>query len=220
MIDRVLETEAMDSLAEAVDYDSMNHSEVNRVFVADLLAARPAAAGMLDLGTGTAQIPIELCRQSPTACVLAVDAAGSMIELARRNVQQAGLSDRIRLEQVDAKRLPYANGSFATVFSNSIVHHIPDPRQVLEDAWRVTAPGGLIFFRDLIRPDDNAMLLWLVDTYAAGATEHQRQMLADSFRAALTVEELRRLVAPFGQAAACAGATSDRHWTWLARKGA
>ena len=39
MLQRVLETEAMDSLEEALDYNSMDHGEVNRVFVTDLLAA-------------------------------------------------------------------------------------------------------------------------------------------------------------------------------------
>ena len=36
---RVLEPEVMDSVAEARDYDAMDHSAVNRAFVADFLAA-------------------------------------------------------------------------------------------------------------------------------------------------------------------------------------
>ncbi len=35
MLERVLEPEAMDSPEEARDYDAMDHSAVNRVFVAD-----------------------------------------------------------------------------------------------------------------------------------------------------------------------------------------
>ena len=215
---RVLESEAMDTLEEAVDYNSMDHGEVNRRFAADLWAAAPGEGEMLDLGTGTALIPIELCRQSPTVRVLAVDVAAQMIEVARRNVQAAGFCDRIRLERVDAKRLRYRNATMATVISNSIVHHVPDPRQVLGEAWRVVAPGGLVFFRDLLRPTDEATLRRLVDTYAAGAGSHQRQMLADSFRAALTLEETRHLLAPFGQPPESVRATSDRHWTWVGRK--
>ena len=218
MLPRVLETETMDTLEEAVDYDSMDHGEVNRVFVADLLAASPPRGEVLDLGTGTAQIPIELCRRSPAARVLAIDAAAQMIEIARRNVTKAGLSDRIRLERVDAKRLPYRDGTFAAAISNSIVHHVPRPREVLAEAWRIVAPGGLIFFRDLLRPNDEAALRRLVDVYAAGANQHQRQMLADSLHAALTVEEIRRIVAEFGQPAELVRATSDRHWTWAGRK--
>ena len=69
MLPRVLETEAMDTPAEAADYDAMDHREVNRAFVIDFLAAGPPPGEILDLGTGTAQIPIELCRRRPTpAC--------------------------------------------------------------------------------------------------------------------------------------------------------
>ena len=118
MLPRVLETEAMDALSEAVDYDGMDHGEVNRVFVADLLAAGPNRGEILDLGTGTAQIPIELCRQQPDARVLAVDSAENMLEVARQNVCRAGLAGRIRLKRVDAKRLPYASAQFANVISN------------------------------------------------------------------------------------------------------
>ena len=219
MLPRVLETEAMDTSAEALDYDSMDHGEVNRVFVADLLAAGPPEGEILDLGTGTALIPIELCQQAADARVLAIDSAAHMIEVARRNVERAGLADRIRLERVDAKRLPYPDGQFATVMSNSIVHHVPDPPAVLDEAWRVAAGGGLLFFRDLFRPDDEQTICRLVDTYTAGANPHQRQMFADSFRAALTVEEMRRLAAEYGQSPDSVRATTDRHWTWVAKKG-
>ena len=218
MLPRTLETEAMDTLAEAVDYDSMDHREVNRVFVADLLAAGPGEGWILDLGTGTAQIPVELCRQDPGAKVLAIDAAEHMLRLAQKNIERAGLADRIRVERADAKRLPYADGAFFTVASNSIVHHIPEPTEVLAEAWRVLAPGGLIFIRDLFRPDDEATVEHLVATYAAGASEHQKQMLADSFHAALTVEEIRQIVILLGVAPETVRATSDRHWTWAARK--
>src|SRR6187549_1023893 len=77
MLTRVLEPEAMDTADEAADYDSMDHSEVNRRFVADFLAAlvdadfagRTTACRVLDLGTGTAQIPIELVRQARTQSI-------------------------------------------------------------------------------------------------------------------------------------------------------
>jgi ubiquinone/menaquinone biosynthesis C-methylase UbiE len=219
MLPRVLETEAMDTVAEAVDYDSMDHSEVNRVFVTDLLAAGLQPGETLDLGTGTARIPIELCRREPSARVLAVDSAENMVKLARQNVQRAGLAGQIQLARVDAKRLPYPDGRFANVISNSIVHHVPDPLEVLREAWRVAAPGGLLLLRDLFRPPDDPTVRRLVDTYAAGANQHQRQMFEDSLRASLRVEEVRRLVAELGQPAESVRATSDRHWTWVARKG-
>ncbi len=221
MLQRILETEAMDSAEEALDYNSMDHGEVNRIFAADLLAAGLAAEDgeILDLGTGTALIPIELCRRLPNARVLAVDVAEHMLALGRQNVDKAGLAGRIRLERVDAKRLPYRDGQFAAVISNSIIHHLSHPSAAINEAWRVTAAGGLIFFRDLFRPDNETALCRLVETYAAGANQRQQQMLADSFHAALKVEEVRLLIIPLGAPPESVQATSDRHWTWAMRKG-
>jgi ubiquinone/menaquinone biosynthesis C-methylase UbiE len=221
MLTRVLEPEVMNSPEEAADYDSMDHAEVNRRFVDDFLAAAGTrgknlrSATVLDLGTGTAQIPIELCRRSEYR-VVAVDAAAAMLEVARRNVERAGLSERIALQRVDAKRLPFRDGEFRLVMSNSIVHHIPQPRDVLAEAVRVLASGGLVFFRDLMRPASDAELARLVKKYAGDANEHQRKMFGDSLHAALTVEEMQSLVAELDFEPQTVAATSDRHWTWAA----
>ena len=145
----------MDSAEEARDYDTMDHAAVNRVFVADFLAVWDGRNPVLDVGAGTAQIPIELCRQSTTATVVAVDLAEQMLAVGRDNVDRGGLSDRIRLERCDAKRLPFPAGAFGAVISNSIVHHIPAPEAVLAEMVRMTAPGGVLFVRDLFGPTTN-----------------------------------------------------------------
>ena len=237
-IQRVLEPEVMDSPQDAEDYDRMDHSAVNRLFVEDLLAVLNSERGtgnselnssalrvprseldVLDLGTGTAQIPIELCRRYAGCRVMAADAATSMLDLARYNVEAAGLIERIQLAHVDAKGLPYQDGMFDVVMSNSIVHHIAEPLGVVREAVRVTKPGGLVFFRDLLRPDTEEQLRQLVATYAADCNDHQRQLFADSLRAALSLEEVRGLVAALGYAGETVQQTSDRHWTWSAAAG-
>ena len=221
LLARVLEPEAMDSPDEARDYDTMDHGEVNRRFVTEFLAASahatlPLDVEVLDLGTGTAQIPIELCRQNPEARVLAVDLAEHMLRLAADNVARHGLQERIRLERVDAKRLPYADGRFAAVMSNSIVHHIPAPGDVLAEALRVLQkPGGLLFVRDLARPHDDADVARLVNLYAADCNAHQRALFEASLRAALSLWEIRSLVGQLGCDPASVQATSDRHWMWI-----
>src|SRR3989304_6581982 len=103
MLTRVLEPEVMDSDQDAREYDAMDHAAVNAVFVTDLLVAiadwslkRPvrgeqaSALVVLDLGAGTAQIPIELYRRVPDVRVVAVDAAGGMLAVGRRHVAAAG----------------------------------------------------------------------------------------------------------------------------------
>jgi ubiquinone/menaquinone biosynthesis C-methylase UbiE len=220
MIARVLEPELMDTPEDATEYDSMDHREVNRLFVSDLLAAvgeRPELleGEILDLGTGTAQIPVEFCRQSPEGRITAADAAIEMLELARYNLELGSATQRVRLDHVDAKSLPYAAGRFSIVMSNSIVHHIPEPATVIREAVRVVMPAGMLFFRDLLRPDRDEEVRRLVDQYAAGCTDHQRAMFDASLRAALTLDEVRSLVVSSGFLPESVAQTSDRHWTWV-----
>ena len=225
MLSRVLEPEVMDTVLEAVDYDSMDHSEVNRRFVDQLLEQRLPTEGLsldrplrvLDVGTGTALIPIELCGRDVSTHTTAVDLAAYMLQVGQRNVIREGLQSRIKLEHLDAKDLPYASGSFEWVISNSIIHHIPEPLSCLREMARVVAPGGLLFVRDLLRPQDFSTLKHLVETYAAGANAHQQQMFGDSLRAALTLEEVREMLDTLNLPADWVTQTTDRHWTICGR---
>lgn len=216
MLPRQLEPEVMDSVEEARDYDAMDHSEVNRVFVAHFLKSWNGNNPILDVGAGTGQIPIELCRTDRHAQITAIDLATEMLKVAAENVGKAGFDQRIKLELVDAKAMPYADGAFAAVISNSIIHHIPDPAAVISEVVRVCRRGGLVFVRDLMRPDSQSQLQQLVQQYAGGASAHQQQMFAESLHAALTLEEIQALIVARGFAAETVRATSDRHWTWVA----
>lgn len=218
MLPRILEPEVMDTPEEACDYDAMDHAEVNRRFVADFLAAWTGLSPVLDVGTGTAQIPIELCRQHATAEVVGIDLAEHMLSLGRRNVNRAGFGKRIRLEKTNGRHMMYADASFPAVMSNSIIHHIPKPIDCIAEMVRVCQPGGTLFVRDLLRPGGAADLERIVRTYAGAATAHQQKMFADSLHAALTLDEVREIVQQFGFAVDSVQQTSDRHWTWSARR--
>jgi ubiquinone/menaquinone biosynthesis C-methylase UbiE len=217
-LSRVLEPEVMDSDAEAEAYDTMDHAVVNARFCEDLLALAPDLTRTLDVGTGTALIPIELCRRAPEARVLAIDLADSMLKLGEANVARAGFSSAIRLQRADAKALEHPAGAFTCVVSNTIVHHIPEPEAPLREMWRVLASGGRLFVRDLIRPDDDRSVRALVETYAADQTAQQRQLFDASLRAAFTLSEIVTLAARVGLPEGAVRATSDRHWTLACRK--
>lgn len=218
MLERVLEPEVMESQEEAIAYDDMDHSSVNQQFVTDLLAHENAAGEILDLGTGTARIPILLCAQSEDLRVHAVDLSVGMLDIARVNIELTPYTDRILLDRIDAKRLTLNDNQFDVVISNSIVHHIPSPESTLSEAVRVCKPGGLLFFRDLLRPESDDQVHALVNTYAGDEVDHARQMFDDSLRAAFTVTEIQTMVEALGFAPSTVSATSDRHWTWSAVK--
>jgi ubiquinone/menaquinone biosynthesis C-methylase UbiE len=222
MLTRILEPEVMDTVGDAEAYDRMDHLAVNARFVEDLLARlrlnHNGWITVLDLGTGTAQIPIALCQQVAVCAVTAIEAAASMLDLARQHLNDAQLAERITLIHADAKKLPADLGRFDVVMSNSLVHHLADPLPMLAEAVQHTKPDGLLFVRDLLRPTDDATLEQLVETYAGNATAEQRQLFADSLHAALTLDEVRKLVHGLGFPAQTVEQTSDRHWTWCARR--
>ena len=206
----------------------MNHAAVNAAFVDDLLASGVLEAGpvdpqaddsvLLDLGTGTARIPIEICRRSRLCRIVASDAASSMLELAKLNVAIDQCEHRIQLHHGDGKQLEFSDDLFDGVLSNSWLHHLPDPALGLAQMWRVCKPGGWLFSRDLLRPHDSSEVERLVNEHAAGDIASNQQLLRQSLHAALTLDEVRQLAQPLGILPEAVQATSDRHWTLCVRK--
>lgn len=213
-LERTLEPEVTDDAAEAHRYDRMDHHEVNQEFVDDLLAGGSVGRLVVDLGTGTARIPILLCRRLPELRVMAIDASISMLDLAATNVDVAGVMDQVQLEHADAKTLePFADAICDCVISNSLLHHIPDPEVVLRRALRLVRPDGRIFIRDLMRPATAAEVDRLTERYAAGEPVEAKQLLHQSLHAALTIDEVRNLLIACELPPDTVRPTSDRHWT-------
>jgi ubiquinone/menaquinone biosynthesis C-methylase UbiE len=204
----------MDTERDAVEYDSMDFSEANLAFALRAAELAPASGRVLDLGTGTARIPILFLQHAGAGIqVHATDLSTEMLKIGRRNAAQAGYSGRIMLSVADAKDLPFTDGEFLMVMSNSLVHHIPDPQRAFHELARVLLPGGALLLRDLRRPDSVAELNALVDRYAGNADEHQRKLYRDSLHASLTVAEVELLVRGAGLAEARIVCPSDRHWS-------
>jgi ubiquinone/menaquinone biosynthesis C-methylase UbiE len=222
MISRVLESEAMETAEEVRQYDAMDHSDVNSRFVADFLSAHGPSRGgeILDVGTGTARIPITLARADSQAHLLALDLSETMLAQAEANIAAAGLTSRIRTYHGDAKALvdSFGQGIFEGVISNTIIHHIPDPLPALDTMARLVARGGTLMVRDLARPGSVDDIRRLSRTYAAGESAGARALFEASLNAALTLEEIRSMLGDLGFALRDVVMTSDRHWTWTWRR--
>ncbi len=210
---RVTEPEVMDSLEEAIAYDAMDFTEVNTAFAQRAIELGSLSGLMLDAGTGTARIPILICQERPQWQIIGIDLAESMLQVGRKNVEQAGLQQQITLESVDAKQLPYPDAHFDMVISNSLIHHLPDPLPFLKELKRVLKPNGGILIRDLIRPMNEDIMNGLVDSIGTEYDEHQKMLFRDSLHAAFTLDEVNQLVLDAGLEGAKLYQSSDRHWT-------
>ena len=224
---RILEPELMDTPEAAAEYNAMDHVGVNQMFAQEFLAyvketyaddLDSVAWEVLDVGTGTALLPIELCKINADVNVVAIDDAVSMLDLAVYNLEAAGMRERITLAKVDAKSMPYDDDSIEMVIANSIHHHIPDPQVCFAEMVRVTEENGILFTRDLARPADEQALDGLVKQYVGKETTESQRLFADSLRAALTADEVGDIVETLGFDRSSVSMTSDRHWTWAAVK--
>jgi ubiquinone/menaquinone biosynthesis C-methylase UbiE len=217
-MDRILEPEIMDTWLEATAYDAMDLAVVNSAFAADAIALDPYAVKILDVGTGTARIPILMCQQQPQYLITAVDLAQSILIVGQRNIEEAGLIQRIRLERIDAKRMPYPDLEFDTIVSNSLVHHLPDPLSFFQQIKRLIKPHGAILIRDLIRPEQDSRVDELVSKIGGDYDDRQQQLFRDSLKAALTLAEVQDLIDRVGLPQVKLSKSSDLHWT-IERKG-
>lgn len=93
-----------------------------------------------------------------------------------------------RLSCMDARRLKFADGVFATVFANCVMEHIPELPRVLAECRRVLRPGGtLIATVPLI--EMNRHLLFSSGRYArsrAKQLQHLNLLAEDAWITALS----------------------------------
>lgn len=194
----------------------MDHKQVNEAFVDDFIAAGNIGKDLLDIGTGTARIPVDICKKCPEVRIMASDAAQWMLDIARYNLEVNQLTSRIQLHWADAKKLVFQKDYFDSVISNSLVHHLPTHSEFFPELVRVLRPNGLLFLRDLFRPETEEQVEALVIKHG-GDKESDQQLLRQSLRAALTLSEVQELVQAVGIPEECVAITSDRHWTLAAR---
>ena len=113
-----------------------------RRFLVSTVAAGPTDT-VLDVATGTAAVALELARQKD-CYVVGVDLTPEMLEEGRRRVALAASSRKIRLEQGDARNLPFEDGTFDALTFTYLLRYVEDPPATLRELVRVVKPGGTV----------------------------------------------------------------------------
>jgi demethylmenaquinone methyltransferase/2-methoxy-6-polyprenyl-1,4-benzoquinol methylase len=113
-----------------------------RRFLVSRIEAGPTDT-VLDVATGTAAVALELVRQKD-CFVVGVDLTSGMLEEGRRRVALAAASRKVRLQEGDARSLPFDDGLFDALTFTYLLRYIEDPPAVLHELARVVKPGGTI----------------------------------------------------------------------------
>jgi len=108
---------------------------------------------VLEVGVGTG---INAALYPHNCHVTGVDLSAPMLEKARTRVARKGLR-HVRLMEMDAAHLTFADNSFDVVYAPYLVNCVSDPIRVVHEMRRVCRPGGKIVILNHFRGTSRIM---------------------------------------------------------------
>jgi SAM-dependent methyltransferase len=204
----------MDEPEQAAAYAAADFAEVNQSFVDAFRGTFPefVEGSVIDLGCGPADIPLRLTRALRGVRIVAVDGARSMLRLARIGIARARSGERVDLLAARVPALPLRTHAFDACISNSLLHHLSEPRVFWHSVRSLCRPGAPVFIMDLARPATCTEAREIVLRESGNESALLQRDFYNSLLAAFTVDEVRaQLVEPGLESLSCER-VDDRHW--------
>ncbi|MFI3221661.1 MAG: class I SAM-dependent methyltransferase [Methylococcaceae bacterium] len=189
---RVLEPELMIDEQQVKAYAEADFETPHQDFIQRLSAwvNEPQFSGTaLDLGCGPSDISYRFAKAFPLSKLHAVDGSEPML-----NVAVAALSSELEerlcfiLGRLPDVILPQSG--YEIIFSNSLLHHLPDPQTLWQTVKNYARPGTRIIIMDLLRPANLAVAQNMVQDYTMNEPKILQRDFYHSLLAAFSLEEI------------------------------
>ena len=105
---------------------------------------------VLEVGVGTG---INACLYPRDCRVTGIDLSAPMLEKAHERFARKGINN-VRLHEMDASALKFADDSFDIVYAPYVISVVPDPIAVVHEMIRVCRPGGRVVFLNHFRSEN------------------------------------------------------------------
>ena len=188
-MDRCLEPQLVDN-PESVKVLAESFSQVEADFFLSCLEnyfQDDVFLESLDLCCGTGDFDIVLANNKSTN-IHAVDGSSLVLEVAKQNILNAGLENRITTQQLFVPFLIEKKYDF--IFSLNSLHHFHDPNHFWSTIKNHSKDGTKVLVIDIHRPASKEIAKEVVDFYETDESSHHRTDAYNSLLAAFESEEI------------------------------
>jgi ubiquinone/menaquinone biosynthesis C-methylase UbiE len=106
--------------------------------IANDIVGKMGNGTILDLGSGTGYLSIEIAKRSPSLQVYGIDLSRQMVKIARRHAKGV---DNARFVFGNAAKLPFKDNSVDFIVSTGSLHHWKKPAKVFDECYHVLKTG-------------------------------------------------------------------------------
>ena len=169
----------------AEDWDTLVTEVLGSFSLKDTIAdLMPPCQTACDLGCGTGNVLEALLTKART--VIGVDGSPRMLEIAKKHFPD---NPNISLRIGDLSHLPLRDGEADFVCLNLVLHHIPQPLEILREVNRVLQPQGNLVITDFARHTDERMRTQYGDHWLGFTKDDLEKFLFDSGFAIQNIQE-------------------------------
>jgi arsenite methyltransferase len=112
---------------------------------------------VLDVGCGNGFLMLEAAKHLTTGKAIGVDvwqedAGGQTGHTTWQNARLEGVANKVDVQNVDARTLPFETGTFDVIMSSLALHHMgsnADRERAVQEMMRVLKPGGTVLLYDM-----------------------------------------------------------------------
>jgi ubiquinone/menaquinone biosynthesis C-methylase UbiE len=166
-----------------------------KYFVWKILRRGIRSGRVLDIGTGSGRLAIELAKAK--GCnfeIIGLDVSENMLSKARENARQEKVEGKIQFVLANASTLPFPDSYFDLVISYASLHHWFMPVKVFNETRRVATDNGCIIIRDNKRVYGNPFweaFIWSISRFM---NKRHRDNWPQAIMASYTLPEVKDLL--------------------------
>ena len=182
--DLAITTQPVGTIGFFQQLDDYRYEKLNYL---SMLVNFPSYRGkkILEIGCGAGVDLVRFARAG--AEVIGIDLSSTSIELARKNIEQNGLTADLYVMNGESMQFP--DHSFDVVYAHGVLQYTADAKQMIAEIYRVLKPGG----EAIVMVYNRYSWLNLMNRLTRVPLEHEDAPVFKKF----SMRELKRLLEPF-----------------------